>query len=114
MARQHITKTNPASPMNAWVRDAIDAAGLSYQRVGDEMTQRGLGVYDRSKVQKMTVARGVSAEEAAAIAQITGKPLPFASPVDAFADGYAKLSQQDRAVIDAMMQRLLAGQSSQE
>ncbi|WP_299358208.1 hypothetical protein [uncultured Paracoccus sp.] len=108
MSRSRPDKTPPESPVNAWVRAAIDSCGKSYQAVGDELTRRGLGVYDRSKVQKMTVSRGVSAEEAAALVQITEVPLPFAPPTSAFVDRYQQLSPEDREMIDAMVVRLLA------
>lgn len=77
MATQRSDKTPPALPVNAWVKDAIDFAKVSYQSVADELTRRGVGQYDRSKVQKMTVKRGISAEEATAISAITSFPLPL-------------------------------------
>lgn len=107
MATQRKNKTPPASPINAWVKEAIDSAGLSYQSIADEMTRSGIGAYDRSKVQKMTVGRGVSAEEAAAIATITGYALPSAYSGDRFETDFERLSESDREIVRAMIHRML-------
>lgn len=66
----------PAAPINDWVRQALAHAGLSQSQLTREMHKAGIIKNDRSIVQKMTVNRKVSAEEAAAISRITGYPLP--------------------------------------
>uniref|UniRef100_UPI00384C13CE hypothetical protein n=1 Tax=Celeribacter naphthalenivorans TaxID=1614694 RepID=UPI00384C13CE len=93
--------------MNQWVREAFihaddTSAGLSYDEVADAMTAAKIGgVYDKSKVQKMTVSRKVSLAEAQIISKLSGYALPEASQ--------ASLSLDDRLsqLSDARRQRLL-------
>lgn len=103
----------PAAPINQWVRDAIAHAGLTFPAMANALTAAGLGRnYDRSTVQKMTVSRGVLAEETAAIATITGYPPLGAEPRVPALDRYKDLEPQDQAVVDALIDRLWARRAS--
>ena len=97
--------------MNRWVRDALTHAGMTQQRMADILTGRGLGTYDRSMVQKMTTRRAVRMDEATVIAEATGYPLPAPRDQINFAQGYARLSPDQRALVDALMGQLLAAQA---
>lgn len=100
--------------MNRWVREALDHSGMTQQRLADILTGRGLGTYDRSMVQKMTKRRKVRMDEATAISEATGYPLPAPQDQVSFAQGYAKLTPEQRALVDALMGQLLAGQQGEQ
>ncbi|UFM64215.1 hypothetical protein LOS78_01710 [Paracoccus sp. MA] len=104
-------KSRPASPMNQWVRDALEAANMTQQALADALSRvEGLGTYDRSMVHKMTGSRRVRGEEAVAISQITGHPLPESEDDLEFEQMYRKLSQENRTVIRTIVRNLLGGQ----
>ena len=107
------TATTSHAEMNSWVREAVTHAGLSYQRLADILTGRGIGTYDRSMVQKMTTRRRVRLDEAQAISEITGYPLPAAQEQISFAAGYSRLDPEQRALVDALMGQLLASKERQ-
>lgn len=85
MARKKTFSNPAATAMNQWVREAFIHAddkcgGLSYDQVADAMTAAQIGgVYDKTKVQKMTVSRKVSLAEAQVISKLSGYPLPQAA-----------------------------------
>lgn len=84
--------------INQWVADAMAHAGMSQADMARELTAAGVGIYDRSKVQKMTRFRGVSADEAAAIARITGyAPALYSDDAAELMTIHAELSDQFRA-----------------
>lgn len=113
MARKPTYKSPPAAPINAWVRDALEFADLSQTALADALTREGLGSYDRSKVQKMTVSRGVSFEEAQAISRLTGLPL-LEDQGSEFDRGFHKLNDSNRKAVLQLMRSLLAGQREPE
>ena len=103
------TSSEPASHMNQWVRDAIEYADISITDLAREMDGRGLPTsYDRSKVQKMTVARRVTMEEARVISEITGYPTLEGDETAPFLDKYRKLSEADRTTIRHLVNSLHA------
>ena len=76
MARKAKYTTEPAAPINQWVRDALEHSGLSQAELARRLFERRvLSANDRSMVNKMANFRDVTAEEALAIAEITGFPL---------------------------------------
>lgn len=99
--------------MNAWVRDALAHAGMTHQRLADILTGRGLGTYHRSMVQKMTTKRKVRMDEAAVISEVTGFPLPAPQEHVTFAQGYERLTADQRALVDALVGQLLAARDGQ-
>lgn len=66
----------PTAPINQWVRDALAHAGMSQAEMARRLTDRLRREVDRSIVNKMTISRGVEADELFAIADITGFPAP--------------------------------------
>lgn len=80
MARRKTYNLPPLTPMNQWVRDAFAYAldqgrNITYNEMGDELTAASLGQpYDKTKVQKMTIARKVTLVEAEVISRVTGFP----------------------------------------
>jgi len=66
----------PAKPINQWVRDALAHADMAQAEMARLLTERLRRSYDRSIVNKMTIGREVSADEASIIADITGLPVP--------------------------------------
>lgn len=100
-------KNPPATPINQWVREALEHAGLSQQLLADKLTRDGAGNFDRSIIQKMTVGRKVSAAEAQAISKITGYPLHSTSSDDSFPQGYYQLTDEGKAAVKALVQALL-------
>ncbi|MCV2448485.1 hypothetical protein E3D03_014555 [Paracoccus sp. DMF] len=85
---------------------------MSQQGLADSLTKTGAGSYDRSIVQKMTVARKVTAEEAQAIAAITGHPLPDTSSEDTYYHDYQQLSAEGKAAVQALIRALLPASGS--
>lgn len=96
--------------MNQWVRDALETAGLSQQALGYALTRAGVGNFDRSIVQKMTVSRRITMDEAAAIAEITGHPLPDPSGDAEIPREFYQLSEHHKAAVKALIRGLLANQ----
>jgi phage repressor protein C with HTH and peptisase S24 domain len=63
--------------MSKWVASALERSGLSQAALAEALTMRLRQTIDRSKVNKMVLGkRSVSADEALAIAEITGTPMP--------------------------------------
>lgn len=92
------------TPINEWVRQALAHAGISQSQLTRDMHKAGVIKNDRSIVQKMTVNRKVSAEEAAAISRITGYPLPnsgfhFHNDDDELIAIMRRLGQEERAFL---------------
>lgn len=94
MARKAKYTTPPAAPINQWVRDALEHSGLSQAEMARRLFERkAISADDRSMVNKMANFRDVTADEALAIAEITGFPLytdssdthlvPLVAPVSA-------------------------------
>lgn len=105
-ARPRFTSAPPASPMNQWVRDAVEHSGMSMQEISERMNGKNLGAaYDRSKVQKMTVSRKVSKIEAEAIAEITGYPLTDGD-AQQMIDDFRSLAPADKEVVRDLIARL--------
>jgi hypothetical protein len=82
MKRKPTYPNPPVSPMNQWVRDALEYAEMSYPRAAAGLAREMKKNFDRSTVQKMTVGRKVSMAEAEALSKITGFPVvpPDAEP----------------------------------
>lgn len=100
-------RTKPTSPMNQWVRDALEQYGKSMSAVADEMNRAGLNTkYDRSKIQKMTVSRRVTYEEAAALSEITGFPMIKNDDVAGLIEGYQGLDDENKAFVRDLVARL--------
>lgn len=112
MAGRARYKNPPATPMNQWVRDALQASGLSQQALGDALTKAGLGNYDRSIIQKMTVARRVAMDEAQEICRITGHPLPETSSDAELPREYYLLNEEHRVAVQTLIRGLLANQQA--
>lgn len=112
MAGKPKYKNPPATPMNQWVRDALAAAGLSQQELGDALTRAGIGNYDRSMIQKMTVARRVTMDEAQAIAAVTNHPLPENGLESQLPREYFLLSEDHRKAVNTLIRGLLADQQA--
>ena len=83
MARQASYKTPASTPINQWVRDALEHSGMSQSAMARELFARKIiSADDRSIVNKMAHGRDISTNEALAIADITGFPiLPESHPV---------------------------------
>lgn len=113
MAKKPTYNRPPAGPQNQWVRDALAFAGMSYPKAAEALTMAGLGAYDRSKVQKMTVDRKVTKEEAEALAAATGYPVAAGASTAAFVIKYQELTGEDRELVDQFVDRLL-NKSAQE
>lgn len=106
-------ETKPVAPMNNWVREAIEHYGQSMTAVADAMNRANLGTkYDRSKVQKMTVGRRVTFEEAQALSQITGYPLTEDDEVKTLVEDYRDLTENDKGIVQVLVRRLRAGKSA--
>lgn len=115
MVRKPSYRTSPATPMNQWVRDALEAGGLSQQALSEGLSRAsGLGSYDRSMVQKMTVSRKISMDEARVISQLTGHPLPDTEEGVEVMTDYMKLSSDSQAAIRTLMKELLKRQQDDE
>lgn len=106
MAGKPKYKNPPAAPMNQWVREALAHAGLSGPEVADKLSARLRRSYDRSIIQKMTVARKVSADEAAELSTITGYPLPINGDVEVRIARYLLLSAEDQKIVDGVVDGL--------
>lgn len=75
MARKAEYKNAAASSINQWVRDALDHSDMSQSALARELfARKAISADDRSIVNKMAYSRDISAEEAMAIADITGYP----------------------------------------
>lgn len=76
MARDTANTTTDIKPINQWVADALTFSGLSQSELAARLAERQvITSKDRSFVNKMTLGkRKVSADEAAAISEITGYP----------------------------------------
>lgn len=92
--------------MNAWVREVLEHAGWSFPDAAAVLTRAGLGNYDRSKVQKMTVGRKVSLAEAEALAAASGLRVPVGDRDEEFISKISRLSERDRAMVFALIDRL--------
>lgn len=114
MAGKPKYEARPATPMNQWVRDALEHAGLNYPETARRMTTQLRKNYDRSIIQKMTVGRGVSADEAAALARITGFPLPASDDMEMRIARYKALPPRDRRAIDALIDELSSNPTTDE
>lgn len=69
----------PASPENAYVREALAACDLTQEQIAEALNERRLGIrYDKSMVGKMARSRKVAGRELAVIEGITGHPVPDA------------------------------------
>lgn len=102
----------PATPMNQWARDALAHFDKSMQEVADLLNEKDLGAkYDRSKVQKMTVARKVSKMEAEALAEITGYPLSDDDAQQMMFD-FDRLKPGDKSLVRSMISSLRAKQEA--
>lgn len=77
-------KTNyrdpPATPENAFVREALEAWNLAdgtQETLADALNAWGLGAkYDKSVIGKMARSKRVRYSELVAVSQITGHPIP--------------------------------------
>ena len=107
MARTKSYSNPPATPRNQWVRDALTHAGdMSFPAAAEKLSRAGLGKnYDKSIVQKMTVARGVTAEEVKALSAITGFPPP-PDVADDTSTRIAALPPEDQALVRALLRSL--------
>lgn len=114
MAGKPKYKNPPATPMNQWVRDALANAGMSQQELGDALTRTGIGNYDRSIVQKMTVMRRISMAEAHAISSITSFPLSERDPDGQLPPEYYQLSEAHREAVNTLIRGLLANQQDEK
>lgn len=106
--------TEPLTPMNAWVREALEHSGHTLQEVADELTAQGLGAYNRSQIQKMTTVRRIRLEEAAAISRFTDYPLPRTLEREELTDLVAQLSRENQDAIRTLVQSLLAAQEGRK
>ncbi|MCJ8139374.1 hypothetical protein [Falsirhodobacter halotolerans] len=88
------------------MREVLDRSGWSYPEAAAILTRAGLGNYDRSKVQKMTVGRKVTLAEAEALAKASGIQAPVTNPVDDYASKIRLLSDSDREMVFALIDRL--------
>lgn len=105
----------PVSPMNQWVRDAVAHFGKTYDDLAEELNKQKLGTtYDKSKVQKMTVKRRVSMDEARAISLITQYPLGDEDEAEQFFDDFQKLENPDKEIVRDLVLRLRAAQDRPE
>lgn len=101
--------------MNQWVREALNHADMSQQALSDALTRsKHLGTYDRSMVQKMTVGRRVSLQEAEQISQITGYPLPDTVSEQEFSGMFQRLNPENQQAIQTIMSNLLRTQQGDE
>lgn len=76
MARKAKYSSPPAAPINQWVRDALEHANISQAELARRLFERkAISADDRSMVNKMASFRDVTADEALAIAEVTGFPL---------------------------------------
>lgn len=98
MARASTTSSRSA--MNLWVRKALDHAGMSQQQLSEILTRRGLGSYGRSTINKMTISRAVRMDEAAAIAEVTGYPIPAPEDLMPHMDAMARVTPEQMALLD--------------
>lgn len=116
MARKAEYKTAPAQPINQWVRDALAYAGISQAALAKALHERGaISAPDRSIVQKMTVNRDVSADEAFAISEITALPTPNeASRPEAYDEILRLLPNAEPSVVDTVLTVLRRGQKAEE
>lgn len=105
----------PSTPMNQWVRDALESAGMTQVALADALSRvEGLGSYDRSMIQKMTKDRRVRGDEALAISQITGHPLPEDEADLEFDAMFRKLSPENRTTIRTLVRNLVGSQGEPE
>ncbi|MEO9297595.1 hypothetical protein [Devosia alba] len=76
MAKDTANTTTDVKPINQWVADALTFSGLSQSDLATRLADRQvITSKDRSFVNKMVLGkRKVSADEAAAISEITGYP----------------------------------------
>lgn len=101
--------------MNQWVRDALAFSGMSQQALADALSRHpGLNNYDRSFVYKMTVSRRVRLDEAAAISEITGFPLPVEDEKAEFERKFNQLSLQNQQTVAALIEGLLGAQEEKK
>lgn len=99
-------KNPPLQPMNQWVRDALAHAGMTFPQLADALTRSGVGTYDRSTIQKMTVGRKVSFEEARAISEATGYPYVSDEDGQGFVADYLSLDPESQATVRDLLQVL--------
>lgn len=85
--------------MNQWVRDALEHGNLSFPQAAEILTRAGLGEYERSKIQKMTVGRKVTMAEATALSEAIGFPLPGAEVENEFIKKLSLLSEDHRRLV---------------
>lgn len=104
--------TEPSGPPNQWVIDAISSWKKGQAALARELYARGVISTDsRSIVSMMTKTRGVSWDEAVAISEITGHPLPPISgaiPAD-LAAAFARIPPEAQDHILAVLNLAIAG-----
>lgn len=114
--------------MNDWVREALEHSGISQKDLSEILTRRGLGAYSRSTINKMTTRRAIRMDEAAAIAEVTGYPIPASEALspqmdpmvwvtpkqktllgahEAHLERFARLPQAQRRLIEEMITEFL-------
>nr|RDS93268.1 hypothetical protein DWF04_22515 [Cereibacter sphaeroides f. sp. denitrificans] len=76
--------------------------------LADALTRMGVGTYDRSKVQKMTVKRKVSKAEAEAISTITGFALTPQTEGADLLRKYQQLRPDQRTAVARLLDVMLA------
>ncbi|SEN87585.1 hypothetical protein SAMN04489859_102039 [Paracoccus alcaliphilus] len=108
-------KKEPQTLMNQWAKEAIEHSGMTMQAVADALSaRRELGAYGRSMVQKMTKERRVRLDEAAALSEITGFPLPGESKGPELVEQIQDLNPENRAIIGSLVAQLLAAQEAKK
>lgn len=93
--------------MNQWVRDALEASGMTQQGLADRLSGHpGMPPYAKSMVNKMTKSRKVSLAEARAISDITGHPLPVTKVTDEIVAEIESLHPDDRKAVITLIHNL--------
>lgn len=109
MTRKPYYPTPPAGEMNQWVRDALQASGMTQQALADALTAHaGVGSFAKSMVNKMTKSRKISMDEARAISTITGHPLPPSADGMAIVQALEGLEPGDRNAVINLIRHLAA------
>lgn len=112
MSKKPTYSSPAASQMNQWVRDALKTADLSQRELADRLSAiPGMPTYDRSMVQKMTVGRKVTMDEARAISKISGHPLPAQGAVQELMAKISTLPSTDLEIVNALIDSLLKRQT---
>lgn len=115
MSESQRFKTEPVYPMNRWVREALEHSRMTQQAVADRLSARPeLGNYTRSTVQKMMKDRRVPLDEARAVSEITGYPLPRDDSESDLADKIGDLSPENRAIVASIVDVYLASQAAKK